>query len=86
MACTIYDRQLSQWYNYGSYIPRLYAHSKYTCYLPAVVYAYMAVIPCMAVVTPQFALWADSAWFTLYNILQAVPLIFALVIYIYTAI
>ena len=32
-------------------IPRLYAHSKYTRYLPAVVYGSYT----MAVVTPQFA-------------------------------
>ena len=37
-------------------IPRLYAHSKYTRYLPAVVYGSYT----MAVVTPQFAQWADS--------------------------
>ena len=39
-------------------IPRLYAHSKYTHYLPAVVYGSCT----MAVVTPQFAQWADVVY------------------------
>ena len=58
-------------------ITRLYAHSKYMRYLPAVVY--MAVIYTMAVVTSQFAQCMGRQWFTLYT-LQAVPLIFTLVI------
>ena len=52
-------------------IPRLYAHSKYTHYLPAVVYGSYTT----AVVTPQFAQWADSGLRCI--ILQAVPLILA---------
>ena len=58
-----YDRQ--PWYM--EIIPRLYAHSKYMRYLPAVVYGSYTV----AVVTPQFAQLAE---------LQAVPLISTLVI------
>ena len=53
-------------------IPRLYADSKYTRYLPAVVYGSYT----MAVVT---VCTVGRQWFTLY-ILQAVPLIFTLVI------
>ena len=45
---------------YMEVIPRLYAHSKYTHYLPAVVYGSYT----MAVVTPQFAQWADSVYTT----------------------
>ena len=44
-------------------IPRLYAHSKYTRYLPAVVYGSYT----MAVVTPQFAQWADSGLRCIYT-------------------
>ena len=54
-------------------IPRLYAHSKYTRYLPAVVYGSYTV----AVGTPVYTV--GRQWFILY-ILQAVPLIFTLVI------
>ena len=56
-------------------IPRLYAHSKYTRYLPAVVYGSYT----MAVVTPQFAQLADSGLHCIYY-LHAVSLIFTLVI------
>ena len=56
-------------------IPWLYAHSKYTRYLPAVVYGSYT----MPVVTPQFAQLADNGLRCIYYI-QAVPLIFTLVI------
>ena len=43
-------------------IPQLYAHSKYTRYLPAVVYGSYT----MAVGTPQFAQLADSGLHCIY--------------------